>query len=318
MNMFDVADFDFLRDVVELKELDVSLVRTGPLMMERTASRRPTRQRTPTTATTQSKEPSSTITSQDGSPTARQSHRDELVSSPSPLFTPPNPRLSPLPPLLEDASSTSPPLYPSPAERRALSHEESISDSRFTFCSVPPSGSPPGLPVRSPRLKALSSTILAPPSPLTLSSPLFPRSPSPKPSSRPVSPIPLYLHPRSGSMSPLFKRQSTSESPKPLIFPPLTRRASVPDELTLEAEKGQSTGRDSPSPKWKPLGLAGVDANSSSPSLISGKSALASSTVAHSVRPWKGRSLVGWELKRNGNGSGKLGFGLVRKGGTGA
>lgn len=285
--------------------------------MERTASRRPTRQRTPTAPTIQSSEPSFTIPSDPGSPTARQSHRDELTHPSSPLFTPPNPRLSPLPPVLEDASSASPSSSPSLAERRARSHGGAPSDSYVTF-SIPPSGSPPGLPVPSPHLKALSSPTLAPPSPLTLSSPLFPSSPSPNPSSRPASPIPLFLRPRSGSMSSRFKKQGTADSPKPLIFPTLTRRASVPDELTLEAEKGQSTGRDSPSPKWKLLGLAAVDANSSSPSLISGKNVLGSPTIANSVKPWKGRSLVGWELKRNGSGNGKLGFGLVRKGGTGA
>lgn len=285
--------------------------------MERTPSRRPTRQRTPMLPSTQPNKSSSTDRSHGGSPSACPTHQDDsMPCHSSPLYTPPSPHLSSLPPLHEDASS--PPASPSSTECRARGHETSLSDSYLTFHTAAPSGSPPGLAVCSPRLQALSSPTLAPPSPLTLSSPLS-RSPSPKPSSRPRSSI--SLHPRSGSMSPRFKKQSLSDSQKPIVFPTLTRRASVPDELTLAGGKGeltQSMGRDSPSPKWKPLHLAGVGANSSSPSLISNKNAQNSSTVTTPIKSWRAMSLVGWELKRNGGGNGKLGFGLVRKGSTGA
>jgi len=309
------------KDVVELRELDVSLVRTGPLMMERTPSRRPTRQRTPNPSSTSPRDSFYPNPSHGSFPVECHNHRDEPTSRPSsPVCILPNPRLSPLPPLFEDASS-SPASCPSSAERRSRDHGAFTPDPYVAPKLAPPSGSPPGLPGRSPRLKALPSPTLAPPSPLSLSSPLFSRSSSPKPSSRPVSPIPLYLHPRSGPVSPRFKKQNTPDSPKPLVFPALTRRASVPDDLTIAAGKAALSpplSGDNPSLKWKPLGLAGIDANSSSPSLSSGKGSLSSPTATGPVKSWRsGRSLVGWELRRNGGGSGKLGFGLVRKGNTG-
>lgn len=277
-------------------------------MMQRTSSRRPTRQRT--LQPLPLGESISPNPSHGGSPIERHNHRDEINPRLSPVVTPPNP----LSPLLEDASS--PTSSPSRAERRI--HDTFTPDSHFG--SSPPSGSPPGLSVRSLRLKALPSPTLVPPSPLTLSPPLFPRSPSPKPPSRPVSPIPLYLHPKSGPVSPRFKKQSIPDSQKPLVFPALARRAPVPDQLTLEAEKGalsqSSLSMDTPSPKRKPLGLAGIDANSSSPGLSSGKNA---HPATGPVKSWRnGRSLVGWELRRNGGGGGKLGFGLVRRGNAGA
>lgn len=265
--------------------------------MERTPSRRPTRQRRLNPPSAPPNESFFLNPSHGGSPDER--HRDDPLPRPPPVLTPPNPRLSPLPPVLEDAST---------------------SGSHFAFHSAPPSGSPPGLSVRSPCLRALPPPT---PSPLSLSSPLVSCTPSPKPSSRAVSPIPLYFHPRSGPVSPHFKKQSNPDSQMPLFFPALTRCASVPDELALEAGKGplsqSSCSGDIPSPKWKPLGLPGINANSSSPSLNSGKNVLNSPPVTSPVKSWRtGKGLVGWELKRNGCGSGKLGFGLVRKGSTGA
>src|SRR5882724_10585797 len=124
----------YFRDVVELRELNVSLVRNGPLLMERTASRRPTRQRTATLPSPQPLE----------SPTRNSSPRDGSPINPeSPINDPTSPCLSPtyhyqpftsqsLPPLLEDASpsvssSTSPRL-----EQPGRGHGASTSDSYLT------------------------------------------------------------------------------------------------------------------------------------------------------------------------------------------
>jgi len=280
--------------------------------MERTPSRRPTRQRTPTPPSSHSESPTR-------SPLTSESYPDD-ASPPSPL-TLPSPRLSPtyqyqpftsksLPPLLEDASSSA---ESSPDEQRGRGHVASASDSYFTFHPVPPMGTPPGLP--APRLKGLPSPALAPPSPLTLSSPLPSRPPSPKPGSRSASPTPTYLQ---RSSSP-FRRLSSSQNFKSHPFPTLSRQASVPEELALEGAKGMlqhsPLSKGSSSPPWRPLGLAGVHANSSSPALSPNKPEFGA-PVGGAAAQRKGVSLMGWELRRTASGHGRRGFGLVRKGST--
>ena len=303
----------YFRDVVELRELNVSLVRNGPLMMERTPSRRPTRQRTPTLPSTQPPEsPARSSPPRAGPP----------INPEGPINDSPGPRLSPtyhyqpftsqsLPPLLEDISPAASPS--SRPERRGCGHGVSTSDSYFTFQPMSPSGSPPGLSICAPRLKSLASPALMPPSPLTLSSPPT-RSSSPKPASRSVSPLPMYFH-HSSPASTRLKAQSTSGSPKTCSFPALSRRASVPEEEAKALFPDSSLGVRGASPTWKPLGLTGMNTNSSS--LNSSKSRLSSPALVQggsaSARK-NNMSLMGWGLRRNGGGNGKRGFGLVRKG----
>ncbi|KAF8584036.1 hypothetical protein K439DRAFT_1617021 [Ramaria rubella] len=321
-----------LRDVVELRELNVSLVRTGPLIMERTPSRRPsTRQRTPLSSTTQSnKFPVTGSLRRGSSPIGRCTPPEEPLNRPSsPTPMSPNPRLSPtyqyhtfssqsLPPLLEDASPPSNSLA-SPTEKPGRGESVSMADSYFTFVKAPMSGSPPGLALRAPRLKGVPSPTLSPPSPFTLASPLPSRSPSPNPASCTVSHASLHRHPRSPSS---LKSPSASESPKSFVLPTLSRRASVSDMLPMETAKvtlpKSSLDRDSPSPTWKPMGLAGINANLSSPTLSPSKSAVNTTPVPSIMAKKGGRSLMGWEMKRTGSGSGKIGFGWKRKGSTGS
>jgi len=320
------------KDVVELRELNVSLIRTGPLAMKRTPSRRPTRQRTTV------KQPPTPVDAKTGSmqqcrpSTTTQAVVDKPSSRPSsPVFgiraTPTSPT-SPtyqyqarlLPPLLEDASSLT-------SVAGSLEHRTGLVPSdTLGYYSTSQSGSPPGLPSRTPFLKGLASPTSSPPSPLLSSSPLpsrppSPKSPSPKPTSPSTSPIPLYRHPRARSRPSSLKNQGSTEAPAmPVILPSLTRRASVPDKLSfdkLTLGTDHKAGRDSPSPTWKPMELAGTDtAEPRSPNLIPNRDADANNALSYPPTPVvmrkHGRSLMGWELKRSPNAYGKLGFGLVR------
>lgn len=322
------------KDVIELKEMNVSLVRTGPLAMTRTASRRPTRQRT---TAPQSPTPADVKTSpmqQSRPQTTTQIVVDKSPSRPSsPVFgvhaAPPSPTYqhqafssNSLPPLLEDASLLT--SATSSLEQCIRSNSTpSPCDPYFEEHSTSHSGSPPGLPVRTPPLKGLASTTLPPPSPLLLSSPLPSRSPSPKPTLPSTPAIPLYRHPRARSRPSSLKSHGGIEaSPMPVILPSLTRRAPVPNKLSLSFDKltletDNEDGRNSPSPTWKPMELASTDVESNSPNLTANKDALAHNSLSYPATPVvtrkTGRSLIGWELKRNPNSYGKLGFGLVRK-----
>lgn len=323
------------KDVVELRELNVSLIRTGPLAMERTPSRRPTRQRT---AVKQSPTPVDAKTSplqQCRPSTTTQAVFDKPSSRPSsPVFGARAAPTSPtyqyqarvLPPLLEDASSLMPAT--SPLEHRTRSNGLPSSVTSLEYYSTSQSGSPPGLPARTPFLKGFTSPTFSPPSPLLLSSPLpsrppSPKSPSPKPTSPSTSPIPLYRHPRARSRPSSLKNHGSTEAPAmSVILPSLARRASVPDKLSfdkLTLGTEHTPGRDSPSPTWKPMELAGTVTEPGSPYFIPNKDAdnnALSSPHTPVVTRKPGRSLIGWELKRSPNAHGKLGFGLVRKQGV--
>ncbi|KAF8511832.1 hypothetical protein BU17DRAFT_69502 [Hysterangium stoloniferum] len=319
------------KDVVELRELNVSLIRTGPLAMERTPSRRPTRQRTTVSQSPTPIEANTSLVQQCRPSTTTQAVADKPSSRPSsPVFgvraAPTSPsyqyQARSLPPLLEDASSLT--SATSFLEHRTRGNGLSPSDTYLEYYSTSQSGSPPGLPARTPFLKGLASPTFSPSSPILLSSPLPSRPPSPKATSPSSSPVPLYRHPRARSRPSSLKNHGSTEAPAmPVILPSLTRRASVPDRLSfdkLELGTEHKAGRDSPSPTWKPMELAGTDTEPGSPNLIPNKDADANNALSSPPTPVitrkPGRSLMGWELKRSPNAYGKLGFGLVRKQGV--
>lgn len=133
------------KDVVELRELNISLVSPGPLAMVRTPSKRPTKQRTPRSPGSASSSPSSS------------SDTPASPASPSPsassFFSPRH-----LGPLLEDptakaSSPDSPPGLPTPVLRAINSPTLPPPSPLLLSSSRPPSPAPtPAVPLyRHPR-----------------------------------------------------------------------------------------------------------------------------------------------------------------------
>lgn len=275
------------KDVVELRELNISLVKPSPLAMTRTPSRRPTDRRTAVARLPNDSKPSS----------FEKTMPFESPSPFSPTTSPAGPQYptfatQSLGPLLEDAAS--PPSSPTPVERPV----------RFVTkapdAEAPVSASPPGLPALPirPLLKALGSPVLPPPSPLLLSPPSS-RPPSPKPTTT-VSPTPLYRHPwarNRATPSPLAEQNT-------IVLPSFANHTTSIqfDKLTLESD--DETEEDH---HWKPVGILGLDTEPGrDPEDVD--NAAATPVVTRKA----GRSLMGWEFKKP-NANGKRGFGLVRK-----
>lgn len=248
--------------------------------MVRTASRRPTKKRTPAAISPPSSGPRSP-SSADASPLGLgQSHG--LAAAPASIpsgyqyHTLTSQSLSPL---IEHVSSSSP--SPSPVER---------SDLKAPLISDSPSSSPPGLP-----LKRVGAPVLPPP---------LSRSSTPKPTPRPS--IPLYRHPRARNKGAVLVGQGTTEAPVSVVLPKLTYQASVTqdlkfDKLTLDSEDEED---ENPSHAHKVSSLTDRDLDISP----SGKDMEELECPPTPVVTRKsGKSLMGWEFKRN-----PLGFGLAK------
>jgi len=299
------------KDVAELRELNISLVKPGPLAMERTKSRRPT----PRTAAPQSASFNLSIIPSQGTfqpnvstcytPVARPS--SPIPSSPTLSRSSQVPRTfstRPLSALLEDQLPSA--AVPSTVVDDANNYDELEIDSMSLRRS------PPGLSVRTPIVSAVPSPALETPSPLHLS----------PPSSRPASPkatfptpptIPLYRPPhlRAKLANALLKSQDNSVSVS-------TRTTSVQEKLGFEKLIADPETRSTAitSPSLKASELIDVEGKADSVSLVlnrEGDKNGLPSPVAPVLSRKPSRSLMGWELKRSSNAQGKLGFGLVRK-----
>lgn len=277
------------KDVAELRELNVSIVRPSPLAMVRTASRRPTKKRTPAAMSPPSND-SNSPSSADASPLGQPHVLAAAPASISSSYQYHTFTSQSLGSLTEDVSIPPPP--PSRAEQSG-SMGSLIPD---------PSLSPPGLPtIRSPLFKGANAPVVpSPPLSRSSSSKLTPRS---------TPSIPLYRHPRIRNKGAGLVGQGTTEAPVSVVLPKLSYQASVAqdlkfDKLALDSEDEED---ENPSQSHKVSGLNDMDVNTHPSVLASGKDMEELERPSTPVVSRKsGKSLMGWEFKRN-----PLGFGLI-------
>ncbi|GJJ11371.1 hypothetical protein Clacol_005603 [Clathrus columnatus] len=297
------------RDVAELRELNISLVQPGPLAMERTKSRRPT----PRTAVPQSSSFNLSIKSSQGTLQPNVSAFHTPVARPSspipssPMSSRPSrvPRTGPLPVLLEDQ-------FPSAAVVSTVV-DDTINYDELEADLLSLRRSPPGLSVRTPILSALPSPTLDPPSPLHLSPPSS-RPASPKASFPAAPAVPLYRPPHLRAKLPntLLKSQDNSI---PLSIPSATRATLTQEKHGFEklVADPEAKGVVVNASSLRPSELIDLEGKAESVSLVlnreGDKNGVSLPSVPVLTRK-SSRSLMGWELKRNSNAQGKLGFGL--------
>lgn len=294
------------KDVAELRELNISLIRPGPLAMERTKSKRPT----PRSANPQS--PSLT-------PYIPSSHSALQQPSAPTRYTPVTRPSSPIPGFR--SSSLSSPILPALSTRRlpglledplcapmvsfSTAVDDTVKCDEFEGGSLSVIRSPPGLSVPASTSDASASLVpshSSPPGSIVTSS---------KPPSV-TSAIPLYRPPH---LRAKFANSFVKfpDSPTPVAVPTVTRGLSEKVVINPETFSAPITPFST-----KASELIDLEGKAESVSLVLSKDcdknmvSMAPPPVPVLSRRTS-RSLMGWELKRGVNTPGKLGFGLVRK-----